>query len=362
MAPLTTSGAVTTLKRLSLARRQLQKPLLFAALTIASGCAGSRAAAPPKTAPAPTNRSVVCDGLLGRFLPLPAEAGPDEASAPAAGRFWVRECDFGPGEKNLFQVRLGGPAWVWVERDDPPYHLKQNVYFRVDARLKGALERDLGWKNGVVSLWFRSSDASVSIEPRGSIHPRSDSPLGSVLTRLALPIASLNPEAQAREKFEIEVRRRFEASLSRGFTFVYEISRDQPDFSLGLLREGQVPEHPFSDGHAWFVNERLIAPPSGVHVLGPFQAHETMSLDARVTLGPPLAWRRVCASNLQSAFVGVEHGEPGRLPDAAILDSGTFSGVRMPEVRLDPVECRSYLVVSTLGNAVSHAAIRVRPS
>jgi hypothetical protein len=308
------------------------------------------------------NRSVVCDALLGRFLPLPTEAGRAKATAPAAGRFWVRQCDFGLSEGNLLHVRLRGPAWVWVERDEPPYHLKQNVYFQVDARLKGTIESDFGWKNGVVSLWFHSADATVDIEPLGTIHPQSDGFLASVLTQLALPIASLNPNALAREKLEIGVTERFEAALSRGFTFVYEIPREQPDFSLGLLREGEIPEHPFSDGRPWFANERLIATPGGVHVLGPFEPHEAMSLDARVTLGPPLAWRRVCASDLERAFTGVEHGTPGRVSDTASLDSGTLSGSRVLEAQLSPAECSSYVVVSTLGNDVSHAAIRVRPS
>jgi hypothetical protein len=136
---------------------------------------------------------------------------------------------------------------------------------------------------------------------------------------------------------------------------VYDVLHEQPDFSLGLLGEGQMPEHPFSDGRRWFANEKLIAAPGGLHVLGPFEPHETMSFDARVTFGPPLAWQRVCVADLERAFVTLEHGEP-------ILDSGTFSGLRVPETKLEPAECRFYVVLSTVGKASSHAAIRVRPS
>jgi hypothetical protein len=304
----------------------------------------------------------VCDGLLNHFLPLPAEAGRGKTAAPAAGRFWVRQCDFGLGRENLLYVRLRGPAWVWVQRDEPPYHLRQHVYFHVDARLEGTIRNDFRWKGGVVSLWFHSADASVDIQPLGEIHTRSDSPLGSLLTELALPIASLNPDARAREKIETEVTERFETALSGGFTLVYDVLREQPDFSLGLLPEGEIPEHPFSDGRPWFANERLIAAPGAMHVLGPFEPHETMSLDARITRGPPLAWRRVCASDLERAFAAVELGAPGRVPDASIIDSGTLSGRRVLESPLGPAECRSYVVVSTIGNELSHAAIRVRPT
>jgi hypothetical protein len=299
---------------------------------------------------------------LGHFLPLSAEVGREQTTAPAAGRFWVRQCDFGLAGKDLLSVRLRGPAWVWVERDDPPYHLKQNVYFHVDARLKGTVESDFGWKNGVVSLWFRSAHASVDIVPLGTIRTRSDNPFGELLTRLALPIASLNPDTRAREKLDTEVTERFETALGRGFTLVYDVRGEQPDFSLGLLREGETPEHPFADGRPWFANERFIATPGGMHVFGPFGAHEAMSLDALVTLGPPLAWRRVCASDLERAFDVVEQGIPGRVPDRATLGSGTLSGHRALESTLEAAECRSYLVVSTVGNDVSHAAIRVRPS
>jgi hypothetical protein len=326
-----------------------------------AGCART-ATVLPSQPPLATSGSVVCDGLRGHFLPISTEAGSEGIAQPAAGRFWVRQCDFGLGTDGLFHVGLRGPAWVWVERDDPPYHLKQYVYFHVDARLAGTIEKDVGWKDGVVSLWFRSTNARVDIEQLGSIRVRTDGLWASVLARLALPITALNVDARARQQVEAEVTDRFEAALRRGFTVVYDVLGEQPDFALGLLGEGEVPQHPFSDGRPWLANERLIAAPGGMHVLGPFEPNEAMSLEARVTYGPALAWRRLCVSELERAFAGVERGEPGRVPDAAILDSGTFSGLHAPEAELGPVECRSYVVVSTVGKEATHAAIRVRPT
>jgi hypothetical protein len=304
---------------------------------------------------------VVCDELLGHFLPLPSETGRDKVAGPAAGRFWVRDCEFGLAKNGLFYGRLRGPAWVWVERDDPPYHLKQYVYFHVDARLQGTIEKDVGWKEGVVSLWFRSAEADVDIEPLGTVKVRADNAWASVLTRLVLPIVGLDVDDRARKQVETEVTENFEAALSRGFTVVYDLNGEQPDFAFGLLGEGELPEHPFSDGRRWLANERLILAPGGMHVLGPFEPHEPIWLDARVTFGPPLAWRRLCASELERAFAGVEQGVPASLSDTKFIDSGTLSGSRAPEAQLGPVECRSYLVVSTAGKQASHAAIRVRP-
>jgi hypothetical protein len=211
-------------------------------------------------------------------------------------------------------------------------------------------------------VWFRAADAHVDIQPLGAIHVRADGVWASMLARLASPIAALDVDTRARKQVETEVTDRFEAALGRGFTLVYDLLREQPDFALGLLGEGEMPEHPFADGRRWLANERLIAAPGAMHVLGPFEPHEVMSLEGRVTLGPAIAWRRLCDSDLERAFASVERGELGRVPEATILDSGTVSGLHVPEAQLGPVGCRSYVVISTTGKEASHAVIRVRPT
>jgi hypothetical protein len=336
--------------------------LAVLALGLLIGCARQAPARPPAPAArAAANTSIICEALLGRFLGLPAEATGAKADTPIVGRWWVRRCDFGRSGSELF-VRLGGPAWSWVDRRDPPFHLREHVYFRVDADLRGNISTRIGLKDGVASLWFRAARANVQVEPLGRVHPTSDNIAVSVVRFLTSPIPALDVDDRAREQLDTEVTRRFESALSRGFTMVYDIGRGQPDFGLGLLPAGASPEHPFADGRSWFVNERLIAAPGGVHVLGPFNPDEPIALDVRITSGSGLAWRAVCASDLESGFARVESGEPGSIPSKGILSAGVLSGAGIRTTTLSPANCPLYVVVSPVGEEISRAAIRVRHS
>jgi hypothetical protein len=172
----------------------------------------------------------------------------------------------------------------------------------------------------------------------------------------------LNVDAHAREQLGVEVTGRFESALARGFTMVYDIGRGQPDFGLGLLPEGAIPEHPFADGRSWFTNERLIAAPGGVHVLGPFGPDEPLSLDARISSGSGLAWRTVCAPDLERGFAPVESGEPGLIPPKQVLSAGVLSGSGVRNTKLAKASCPFYVIVSPVGQDISRAAVRVRHS
>jgi hypothetical protein len=339
--------------------RAVELILLAAAVGVANSCTKQESTPAPTAVSAKT--SLVCEAVLGHFVGLSAESSGAGADAPAAGRWWVRQCDFGSSGGELY-VRLGGPAWFWVERKEPPFQLRDYVYFRVDSELWGTIEKRIGWKDGRVSLWFRTTHARVKVEPLGEIHPSSDNAVVSVLRFLASPIPALNVDSHARARVEAEVTERFQSALARGFTMIYDIRRDQPDFALGLLAEGAVPEHPFAYGRPWLANERLIAAPGGVHVLGPFEPDEALSLDARITRGSGLAWRLVCASDLERAFAAVEHGEPARIPNTEIRHAGTLSGPGLREAKLTETGCRYYVVVSPAGQEISHAAVRVRHS
>ena len=336
--------------------------VLALALAPLTGCAQQTPARPPAPrAQARASTSIICEALLGRFLGLPAEATKGKSDTPIAGRWWVRRCDFGRSGSELF-VRLGGPAWFWVDRRDPPFHLRDHVYFRVDADLRGNISTRIGLKDGVASLWFRAARANVQVEPLGRIHPSSDNVAVSLVRFLTSPIPTLDVDSRAREQLDREVTGRFESALSRGFTMVYDIGRGQPDFGLGLLPAGESPEHPFADGRSWFTNERLIAAPGGVHVLGPFGPDEPLALEARITSGSGLAWRAVCASDLERGFAPVESGEPGSIPPKQILSAGVLSGTGIRTTTLSPASCPLYLLVSPVGEEISRAAIRVRHS
>src|SRR5690606_25417426 len=118
----------------------------------------------------------------------------------------------------------------------------------------------------------------------------------------------------------------FERALSRGYTLLYDIERQQHDFAVDILPEGVLPEHPFDDGRSWLANERVVLAPGGAHVLGPFEPAARLALDARVTAGQRLAYRAVCAADLRRAFDSAERGESAQISPGDVVDRGQLTG------------------------------------
>jgi hypothetical protein len=258
-------------------------------------------------------------------LALPGEISGTATSSAALGRWWIRGCEFGTIDGEL-HVSLRGPAWFWVEHDTPPFRLRQYVYARIRAELSGRLDPRVGFRDGVVSFRLEPMRSSVVVEPVGDIRPRPSGAWASVLRVLAAPLPTLNVDDQVRERLRSAAVRRFQVALQSGATIVYDMARDQPDFALGSLPDGVVPEHPFDDGLPWLANERIAAIDGGVHVLGPFPSQQALALDADLTRGAGVAWRAVCAADLERAFAGVEHGEPGRITAAESRYGGRKRG------------------------------------
>src|SRR5262245_36731744 len=67
---------------------------LVLALGGSAACASGQPA--PATQPSVNSSSPLCQGLLGHFIGLPAEQDGKSSStkAPAAGRWWVKRCNF----------------------------------------------------------------------------------------------------------------------------------------------------------------------------------------------------------------------------------------------------------------------------
>jgi len=312
---------------------------------------------PVSRAESASKASPLCQGLLGHFIGLPAElADAGSAGAPAAGRWWVKSCAFELAGAEL-HLRLRGPGWFWVDRREGPLHLRQHVYFRVDADLCGSVQKHIGWRNGLVSVWFKPSRAVVHAVPIGRVHANSNSVVVSVMRRLA----GLGVDEKVRHKVEQEITRRFEEALGRGYTVVYDLENSQSEFAIGALGEGTRPKHPFIGGGGWYVNENVIAAPGGVHAFGPFEPREALSLDARISSGLGVNWRAICASEVERAFSKVESGETASIPERAVLKGGTLSGSGIRHSKTPVLDCPSYIVVSAIGNDVTRAALRVRP-
>ena len=306
--------------------------------------------------PTATDTSSVCSALSNRFLGLPDGLG-STANAPLAGRWWVRSCKTDVRGAEL-RVRLEGPGWFWVDRDDGSFRVRQNVFFRVSADLVGRFEREVAWHRGVVSLWFRPENADVRVEPLGELRPQAKSPLLALLATLSMPIPRWNVQAQARAQLEREASHEFESALERGYTLLYDVERGQPDFALDLLPAGRMPEHPFGDAQPWLANERLLLAPGALHVLGPFEPSEALALDVRVESGPGIAYRAVCATDLRRALGAAERGDTGRIPSADVVDTGSVQ--RSESARVRAPDCGFYLVLSTSSDARTDADVRLR--
>jgi hypothetical protein len=333
--------------------------IIALALTLVWSMACASRQPPPAAAASVNSTSPLCQGALGHFIGLPADLeGKPSTDAPAAGRWWVRSCTFDMTGGEL-HLKLGGPGWFWVDRREGPLHLRQHVYFRVAADVYGSVQNHIGWKNGIVSVWFKPSRAVVHAAPLGRVHASSDSAAVSLLRRLPLP--GFNVDAKVRRRIEQELTRRFTRALRRDSTFVYDLEHSQSDFAVRALKEGTRPEHPFGGGRTWYVNENVLAAPGGVHAFGPFDADEALSLDVRISRGSGVAWRAVCASDVEQAFAKVESGEAARIPKRAVLEGGRLAGSGLRQAKTAAVACPSYVVVSAIGDDVTQAAIRVRP-
>jgi hypothetical protein len=331
---------------------------LAAALVLSCGCAGERSVSEAPHSPEATSSSSLCQAIVDQFVALPAGLDRTPAgSAPSLGRWWVRRCVTEAKGEEL-RVRLEGPGWYWVDRDDDSFHVRQHVHFRVHAELVGRFRPGVSWHQGVVSLWFQPTGADVDVEPLGEIEPTADNFVMGVLQQLAMPLPRYNVEAQAARQFDDEATLRFQRALTRGYTLVYDVEHGQPDFALDLLAPGKLPLRPFDDGRSWLANERMVLASGAPHVLGPFAATDELSLDVRIRSGTGLAYRAVCAPDLRRAFEVAEQGQAGRVPMTEIVDTGQVRGT--DSARLHIPDCGFYLVISALAEELTEADVRVR--
>jgi hypothetical protein len=357
-APLLDGGS-----RSSRIQRLLQQTIVALSAFILAGLAGCASGRPAPLPPMPktaTSSSSLCQILVDRFIGLPekleAAGAPD---APHAGRWWIRSCQTDVRGADL-HVRLDGPAWFWVDRGDSAFRVRQNVYFRVTADVVGRFRSGIGWERGVVSAWFDPSRANVQVEPLGELRASSQNPLVSILKRLSMPLPRWNVIAQARRLLEQEAAAELEHALDGGYTLLYDVGHVQPDFALGRLPAGKLPEHPFGNAVPWLANERLLVAPGALHVLGPFEAADALALDVRILGGSGIVYRAVCAPDLRSALESAERGDDARIPMTEIVDTGRIEPARESSVPVSSPDCSFYLVLSAAGEEPTRAEVRVR--
>lgn len=304
----------------------------------------------------------LCGSLLGRFMGLPtavestsASAEEADAMGPLAGRWWIRTCAVESVGENM-QLRLGGPAWYWVDQSSQGFRIRQSVSLAIETRLVGSV--DLDYRRGVVSLRFvPTGDAHVGVRVTDRVDVRAQTFWTSLIR--SFPFAQVVRRAERR--ISRKVAEGFEERLNEGAVVTYDLSRGQAELALGRAVVGKKPRRPFDETARWLANERQLLYPGGMHLIGPFAPAERIPLDVLVESGPGLAYGAACARDVERTFDTSRRGAP-TAPPQIIRQFGLVRGPGLHNRFLTVQDCQWYLLTATPEQVPSVAALRLRPA
>jgi hypothetical protein len=337
-----------------------RETLVASAMTLGllAGCTHQAApAALAPTTPRASDGSAICDGLMGRFVGLPAMQEASEASSaasPLVGRWWIRNCATTRHGRKI-EVRLQGPGWYFVDENGPDLSLHQQVPFNLAIEVDGRLDANL--TDGVLSLWLLPDrEPKVKLTASRELDVRASSPLGAFLRWMPLvPV-----RAMAAERFSDAAVSALRIKLRDGATATYDFGSGQGDATLGRLAVGRTPERAFQDPTRWLVNDRLLLAPVAAHVMGPIAPGPTR-LDVDVEQGTGITYRAVCDEDLDKNYAALVGGRASEIPQREVVANGTVMGQGLHTTDFVVPDCKFYLVVSAAsGSPKTLAAVRVR--
>jgi hypothetical protein len=333
---------------------------LIAAIELLGACAEPRAPKTPSPAPASEagNTNWVCRGLSDHFLGLPSTTNEPEAGPPAVvGCWWVRGCKLGltrgtAGTREL-EVHLDGPGWYWIDFEEGDFQLHQQVPFELGADIVGGVR--FLYSGNVASFWFEPTrPPDVVVEASQELELHGLTLWGSLLRRIPLvPIRRMTAE-----RLSDSAAAAFAAQIQRGVTVTYDVARGQADMALGALGPGETPRRLFEDGTAWIENARLLLPVGATHVFGPLEPMPIV-VDVVVEQGPGIAYRALCARDMESYIEPVAAGQVDRIPDDQIVDHGTLMGAGAHSASLRIGACPHYLIISSAREETTLVALRL---
>jgi len=325
---------------------------------LAVGCAqqGTAPARAPVAPPA-VDDSLLCKRMADRFVGLPAlgDGNPDAAARPTplVGRWWLRGCA-ATRENGDLRVRLQGPGWYFVDKNDGNLELHQQVPFNLSIELDGRM--NLTTTRGIVSMWFAPAEPpKVDLQVSGSLDVRPSSAWGKVLS--LMPLVSVRNIAA--DRFTETAADALRLRLREGATVTYDLGAGQADATLGRLGAGQSPVNAFQDHVPWLINDRLSVGASAVHVVGPIEPGPTR-LDVMVESGPGVAYRALCIQDMASDYSALARGDAAAVSNDPRMASGSVAGPgkHTTDFRVDG--CKFYLVISALKSAAAVVSLRVR--
>jgi hypothetical protein len=303
------------------------------------------------------DHSALCEQVADRFVGLPAMAGvAGDASGPRplVGRWWLRGCSATRANNDL-RVRIQGPGWYFVDKNDGNVAIHQQVPFDLSIELDGHV--NLSSDKGVVSLWFApAKEAKVDLRVSGDLDVRPTSAWGSFLS-----VAPLVPlQEMVADRFVATASDALRDKLRDGATVTYDIGAGQADATLGRLGAGQAPVNAFQDRIPWLVNDRLFLDAAAVHVLGPIAPGPTR-LDVTVEQGSGATYRAVCVEDMAQDYPALARGDAAAISsDDPQMAHGTVAGPgkHTTDFRVD--NCKFYLVVAALEPVSTVVSLRIR--
>jgi len=338
---------------MSCVRRASQFIACLAVATTA--CSTEQPAASPNRPNGTSDDSLICKAVTDRFMGIPGiEDGTSAAQVKALrGSWWIRGCSAKRVENGI-RVRFEGPGWYFLDWHDHNFELRQQVTFRLSIELEGAPE--LTVHNGVAMLRFEiKTTPTVELDVGRNLSVHATSAWGALVN--LMPLVSVRERAAARVSALAVAALR--TKLSEGASVTYEFASGQRDAALGKLAAGQTPETAFSNEIPWLVNERVFLPPSATQVVGPINPGPTR-LDARIEKGTGLAYRTVCEGDMPAEYETIASGHLDRQSPPTAAANGTLEGVGEHSTVLRVDRCKFFIVVATLGESTTMAALRVR--
>jgi hypothetical protein len=339
---------------MSCVRRTGYFAVCLALASIACGAQEPRAVWPNRLSNADDN-SFVCKAVMDRFVGIPGLE--DESTAGQAkalsGRWWIRGCS-AQFSANGIRVQLEGPGWYFVDQRDKDFELRQQVNFTLAIGLEGRTAVSVD--KGVASLRFEPrTRPEVELHVARDLRLHATSAWGSLVA--LVPLISVRDRAA--ERLSGLAESALSSELSQGATATYDLVSGQRDAALGKLPPGQTPQTAFADGIPWLVNDRLFLPPNATQVVGPIDPGPTR-LDVRIEQGNGLAYRTVCQDDMPADYDAIATGQLDRLPPRASAVGGALRGVGEHSATFQVDGCKFFVVVSTLGDSRTIAALRVR--
>jgi hypothetical protein len=270
-----------------------------------------------------------------------------------SGRWWIRGCSTKQVAHGI-QLQLDGPGWYYVDQRDSDFALRQQVGFTLGVGLEGTLELKVAER--VASLWFEPTKTpELELHVARDLSVRPTSAWGSLIS--LAPLVSV-PDRVA-ERLSAAAVSALRTELRAGATATYDLSSGQRDMALGKLPPGQTPRTAFLGSIPWLVNDRLFLPPNATQVVGPIDPGPTR-MDVRIEQGSGLTYRTVCQGDMPADYEAIASGHLDRLPRQASTADGTVSGMGEHSATFRVDGCRFFVVVSTLGDSTTVAALRVR--